>query len=100
MRLVPDDGRTYGAHTRHVIMDARVKPAHDAEDAATLARPLPVGTARSVHAFAHPTHAHILNTPNFVSGTGALSAALNAKANTRRVSDGAMMPSSHSRAVA
>ena len=43
---------------------------------------------------------HILNTPNLVSGTGALSAALNAKAKTRRVSPGAMMPSSHSRAVA
>jgi len=43
---------------------------------------------------------HILNTPNFVSGTGALSAALNASASTRRVSAGAMMPSSHSRAVA
>jgi hypothetical protein len=43
---------------------------------------------------------HILNTPNFVSGTGALSAALKAKASTRRVSLGAMMPSSHIRAVA
>ncbi len=43
---------------------------------------------------------HILKTPNFVSGTGALRAALKAKANTRRVSDGAMMPSSQSRAVA
>ena len=44
--------------------------------------------------------AHILNTPNLVSGTGALSAAENASASTRRVSLGAMMPSSHSRAVA
>jgi hypothetical protein len=44
--------------------------------------------------------AHILNTPNFVSGTGAFSAAEYASASTRRVSDGAMMPSSHSRAVA
>jgi hypothetical protein len=43
---------------------------------------------------------HILNTPNLVASTGALSAALNASASTRRVSDGAMMPSSHSRAVA
>lgn len=43
---------------------------------------------------------HILNTPNLVSPTGALSAAENASASTRRVSDGAMMPSSHSRAVA
>src|ERR1035437_8157294 len=45
-------------------------------------------------------HRYILNTPNFVSGTGALSAAENASASTRRVSPGAMMPSSHSRAVA
>jgi hypothetical protein len=43
---------------------------------------------------------HILNTPHLVSSTGALSAALNASASTRRVSLGAMMPSSHSRAVA
>ena len=53
-----------------------------------------------------PTHVtrcktfHILNTPNFVSGIGALSAAEKHNASTRRVSDGAMMPSSHSRAVA
>ena len=47
-----------------------------------------------------PIPPHILNTPNFVSGTGALRAALKAKASTRRVSPGAMMPSSHSRAVA
>ena len=43
---------------------------------------------------------HILNTPNFVSGIGALSVAENASASTRRVSVGAMTPSSHSRAVA
>src|SRR6185437_12511808 len=43
---------------------------------------------------------YILNTPNLVSGTGALSAAENASASTRRVSLGAMMPSSHSRALA
>jgi len=43
---------------------------------------------------------YILNTPNRVSSTGAFSAALKAKASTRRVSDGAMMPSSHKRAVA
>ena len=53
-----------------------------------------------------PTHVsrcktpHILNTPNFVSGIGALSAAEKHKASTRRVSAGVMMPSSHSRAVA
>ena len=35
-----------------------------------------------------------------VPRTGALKAAENARASTRRVSDGAMMPSSHSRAVA
>jgi hypothetical protein len=43
---------------------------------------------------------HILNTPNFVSGIGALSAAEKHNANTRRVSAGVMMPSSQSRAVA
>ena len=43
---------------------------------------------------------YILNTPNFVSGTGAFSAAEKASASTRRVSEGRMMPSSHSRAVA
>ena len=43
---------------------------------------------------------YIRNTPNFVSTTGAFSAAESASANTRRVSDGAMMPSSQRRAVA
>lgn len=43
---------------------------------------------------------YILNTPNVVSGIGALRAAENAKPKTRRVSWGVMMPSSHKRAVA
>ena len=43
---------------------------------------------------------HIRNTPNFVSGIGALSVAEKHSASTRRVSAGAMMPSSQSRAVA
>jgi hypothetical protein len=43
---------------------------------------------------------YIRNTPNFVSGIGALSAADSDSASTRRVSAGAMMPSSQSRAVA
>jgi hypothetical protein len=43
---------------------------------------------------------HILNTPKFVRGIGAFSVADNARASTRRDSLGAMMPSSHSRAVA
>lgn len=43
---------------------------------------------------------YIRNTPNRVSGMGAFSVAAKAKASTRRVSAGAMMPSSHSRAVA
>src|SRR5690349_19025008 len=43
---------------------------------------------------------YILKTPNLVCDTGALSAAENASASIRRVSEGAMMPSSHSRAVA
>ena len=56
---------------------------------------------RSKHRFeADASTPHILNTPNFVLSTGALSAAEKAKAKTRRVSLGAMMPSSHSRAVA
>ncbi len=45
-------------------------------------------------------HHYILNTPNLVSGIGALREAASASDNTRRVSDGRMMPSSHSRAVA
>lgn len=44
--------------------------------------------------------AHIRNTPNLVSGMGALRAAASASARTRRVSAGARMPSSQSRAVA
>jgi predicted Zn-dependent protease len=43
---------------------------------------------------------HIRNTPNFVSGIGALSVAEKHSASTRRVSAGAMMPSSQTRAVA
>ncbi len=45
-------------------------------------------------------HCHILNTPNFVSPIGAFRHALSASDRTRRVSLGAMMPSSHSLAVA
>ena len=41
---------------------------------------------------------HILNTPNFVSGIGALSAAERLSASTSRDLAGSMMPSSHSRA--
>jgi addiction module HigA family antidote len=43
---------------------------------------------------------YIRNTPNFVSGIGALSATEKHSASTRRVSAGVIMPSSHSRAVA
>jgi len=43
---------------------------------------------------------YIRNTPKCVRRIGALSAAENASASTRRVSAGAMMPSSHRRAVA
>ena len=42
---------------------------------------------------------YILNTPNVVSGIGALRAAEIPRASTRRVSSGSMIPSSHSRAV-
>src|SRR4029079_6587987 len=45
-------------------------------------------------------HHYIRNTPNFVASTGALRQAEKASARTRRVSSGAMMPSSQSRAVA
>ena len=45
-------------------------------------------------------HRHILKTPNLVSGTGALREAASASDSTRRVSEGWMMPSSQSRAVA
>jgi transposase len=45
-------------------------------------------------------HPYIRNTPNLISGIGALRAAESASATTRRVSAGAMMPSSHRRAVA
>ena len=41
---------------------------------------------------------YIRNTPNFVSGIGAFSAALRPSASTRRVSAGSITPSSHSRA--
>ena len=43
---------------------------------------------------------YIRNTPNWVSGIGALSVALRPSASTRRVSAGSMMPSSQRRAVA
>jgi hypothetical protein len=43
---------------------------------------------------------HILNTPNLVSSIGALAHTANASPKTSRVSDGKMMPSSQSRAVA
>src|SRR5436853_7800308 len=43
---------------------------------------------------------YIRNTPNLVLGIGAFRQAEKARPSTRRVSDGAMMPSSHSRAVA
>jgi hypothetical protein len=66
-------------------LDGRNKSGHDdMRDTDTTENPAP----------------HIRNTPNRVAGTGALSAAENASASTRRVSPGVMMPSSHSRAVA
>ncbi len=43
---------------------------------------------------------YIRKTPNLVSSMGAFSAADNARPSTRRVSAGAMMPSSHNLAVA
>ena len=43
---------------------------------------------------------HILHTPNFVSAIGALRQTPSASPSTSRVSEGRMMPSSQSRAVA
>ena len=43
---------------------------------------------------------YMRNTPNVVSGIGAFSEALSARASVSRVSSGSMTPSSHSRAVA
>ncbi len=48
----------------------------------------------------HDALRHIRNTPKRVSGTSALRQAEKANASTRRVSEGRMMPSSQSRAVA
>ena len=45
------------------------------------------------------TRRYIRNTPNGVSGIGALSAAERPSPSTMRVSTGSMMPSSHRRAV-
>src|SRR5262249_54473326 len=59
------------------------------------------GTYAADEKLKHPGEKHhIRNTPNFVSGIGAFSAAEKHRARTRRVSVGVMMPSSHSRAVA
>jgi hypothetical protein len=54
------------------------------------------------NSFICPLHRlrYILKTPNLVLAIGAFKAADNASDKTRRVSDGAMMPSSQSRAVA
>ena len=60
----------------------------------------PAPDARSLHPDCGPRLRYIRNTPNFVSGIGALSAAEKASPSTRRVSCGVMTPSSHSRAVA
>src|SRR2546425_10824714 len=48
----------------------------------------------------HTSCPQMRNTPNFVSGIGALKLALSARASTRRVSAGSMTPSSHRRALA
>ena len=60
----------------------------------------PIGARPVGNASARPQARYILNTPNCVSSTGALSVAENASASTRRVSDGRITPSSHIRAVA
>jgi hypothetical protein len=64
------------------------------------ADPTPVENAAGVASSLTLDTTYILNTPNRMSGMGALSAADNASATTRRVSAGAMIPSSHNRAVA
>jgi hypothetical protein len=62
----------------------------------------PTNCWRALRPTAHAITAasYILNTPNRMSGIGALRVAERARATTRRVSAGAMMPSSHRRAVA
>ena len=64
------------------------------------ADPTPVENATGVASSLTLDTTYIRNTPNRMSGMGALSAADSASATTRRVSCGAMMPSSHRRAVA
>lgn len=57
-------------------------------------------TAHVVKPFGRVVDGYILNTPNFAGSMGALSDAASASPNTRRVSAGSMMPSSHNLAVA
>ena len=58
------------------------------------------GVRKRLGAAATVAGRYIRNTPNFVSGIGALSTTEKHNASTRRVSLGAMMPTSQSRAVA
>ena len=78
---------------RHLCTDVRAAEGAvaDCESNVTYRESVMYGGKRS---------GYIRNTPQLVSGIGALRAAENESASTRRVSCGAMMPSSQSRAVA
>ena len=83
-------------------MDGRDKHGHDEDSGGELipscprcGHPIPCDAIDTRY-----SSPHILNTPNLISGIGALSAADRDSATTRRVSRGAMMPSSQMRAVA
>ena len=78
-----------------LLVDSGLLKAEESGGCALISQTMPDARDRPVL-----QTAHIRNTPNFVSGIGALSVAEKHSASTRRVSAGAMMPSSQSRAVA
>jgi hypothetical protein len=90
-------------------MDGPVKPGHDGGERSRdpAAEPPQGRPAARAHARNRPSGArkdrrklsYILNTPNVVFSTGAFRQADSARPTTLRVSAGAMMPSSHIRAV-
>ena len=78
-----------------LLVDSGLLKAEESGGCALISQTMPDARDRPVL-----QTAHIRNTPNFVSGIGALSVAEKHSASTRRVSAGAMMPSSQRRAVA
>src|SRR5882672_5097105 len=92
-------GRDIGFRGVSVQSDRR--PEFDAVSAAVLVWIEPLSVPIPFYRCAVDGHgSYILKTPNRVSSIGALSEAEIASASVRRVSSGAMTPSSHSRAVA